>query len=77
MFFPRGQDDVATIGHGVAGVQAEIEESQLQLIGVHFDWLEESGKRVSMLNDGPMDRCRSSVMPRTSSGMPITSFLSS
>ena len=39
-FFPRGQDDVAPIGHGVAGVQAEVEESQLQLIGVHLDWLE-------------------------------------
>src|SRR5262245_42621738 len=61
--------------HSIAGVQGEIEECELQLVGVGFDWLEDEGEWVSILNDGPTERCRSSVIPRTISGMPMISFL--
>src|SRR5262249_19825310 len=39
-FYPGGQNNVAAVRHRIAGVQTEIEECQLQLIGIHLDRLE-------------------------------------
>src|SRR5207342_646362 len=58
-FFSGGQYDVAAIGHGVSGVQGEVEKSQLQLIGVYLDWLEserETGLDVKRRPNGSLQK---------------------
>jgi hypothetical protein len=38
-FLPSSHDDLASIGHGVAGIHGEIEERHLQLVSVRLDRL--------------------------------------